>query len=266
MTYIEALILGVIQGLTEFLPVSSSGHLELGSVILGTSNEENLLFAVILHLATALSTVIVFRKYIWEVIGGIFEFKWNDSWKFVVLLIISMVPVGIVGVFFQDFIESFFTGNILLVGAMLMVTGMLLMFTHFKNDGSKEITPKSAFIIGLAQAFAVLPGISRSGSTIATALLLGVEKSKATQFSFLMVLVPIFGASLLKFKDYMEAPQIADSTTTLSVLIVGFIAAFLSGYMACSWMIKIVRRGKLTYFAIYCFVVGIIAITFHYAS
>jgi len=265
MTYLEALILGIIQGLTEFLPVSSSGHLELGSVILGTSNEENLLFAVILHLATALSTVIVFRKYIWEVIGGIFEFKWNDSWKFILLMVISMIPVGIVGVFFQDEIESLFTGNILLVGTMLLITGVLLMFTHFKNDGKKEVTPLIAMMIGLAQAIAVLPGISRSGSTIATALLLGVEKSKATQFSFLMVLVPIFGASFLKFKDYLEAPEVGGNTS-VSVLIVGFFAAFISGYVACSWMIRIVKKGKLTYFAAYCFVIGLMAIAFHYAA
>jgi undecaprenyl-diphosphatase len=176
-----------------------------------------------------------------------------------------MVPVGIVGVFFQDEIESLFTGNILLVGTMLLITGVLLMFTHFKNDGKKEVTPLIAMMIGLAQAIAVLPGISRSGSTIATALLLGVEKSKATQFSFLMVLVPIFGASFLKFKDYLEAPEIGGNTS-VSVLMVGFFAAFISGYIACSWMIRIVKKGKLTYFAAYCFVIGLMAIAFHYAA
>ena len=180
MTWIEALILGVIQGLTEFLPVSSSGHLEMGSVLLGVASSENLLFAVIVHAATALSTIVVFRQDILDIFKGLLEFKWNESWDFAIKIIISMIPVGIVGVFFEDQITALFTGNLYLVGSMLLFTSALLFFTHFKKDNDQEVSKPKAFIIGLAQAIAILPGISRSGSTIATALLLGVEKSKAT--------------------------------------------------------------------------------------
>mgnify|MGYP000085457717 CR=1 FL=1 len=259
MSWIEALILGIIQGLTEFLPVSSSGHLELGSVLLGVQSEENLLFAVIVHAATALSTIIVFRNDIADILKGLISFKWNESWKFAVKIIISMIPVGIVGVFFEDQISALFTGNLILVGCMLLFTAALLFFTHFKKDNDKPVGFMHSFIIGVAQAIAVLPGISRSGSTIATALLLGVEKSKAARFSFLMVLVPILGASMLKLKDYFEAPtQYAGLSATS--MIVGFLASFLSGYVACKWMIGIVKKGKLTYFAVYCLIVGLIAI------
>ncbi|MEQ8473147.1 MAG: undecaprenyl-diphosphate phosphatase [Marinoscillum sp.] len=259
MTWIEALILGIIQGLTEFLPVSSSGHLEIGSVLLGVQSSENLLFAVVVHAATALSTIVVFRKDILEIIKGLVAFKWNESWDFALKIVISMIPVGIVGVFFEDQITALFTGNLLLVGSMLIFTSALLFFTHFKKDNDKPVGKRSAFIIGLAQAIAILPGISRSGSTIATALLLGVEKSKATRFSFLMVLVPILGASLLKLKDYFEAPQAYEGLSATSMLI-GFVASFMAGYVACKWMVGIVRKGKLTYFAVYCLIVGLIAI------
>lgn len=265
MTYLEALVLGIIQGLTEFLPVSSSGHLELGSVILGLDTEENLLMAVVLHLATALSTVVVFRSYLLEIFRGLLKRPWNDSWQFAFLIAISMIPVGIVGVFFNNQIEALFGGNLLLVGSMLLITGGLLLFTQFKQTGHGNVTVWRAVIMGLAQAFAVLPGISRSGSTIAVGLLVGVEKSKATQFSFLMVLVPIFGASLLKLKDYFESGT-SNSGLPVLVLIVGFLAAFVSGYMACKWMVNIVKKGKLSYFAVYCFIVGLIAIGFYYGS
>lgn len=260
MTWIEALILGVIQGLTEFLPVSSSGHLEIGTVLLGVESSENLLFAVIVHAATALSTLLVFRHDILEIITGLFDFRWNDSWKFAVNIAISMIPVGIVGIFFEDQITALFTGNLLLVGSMLLITSALLFFTHFKKDTQNSVSPFKAFVIGLAQAVAILPGISRSGATISTALLLGVEKNKATRFSFLMVLIPILGASLLKFKDYLEAPSM-DASMTVGPLIIGFLAAFISGFVACTWMIGIVRKGKLTYFAIYCLIIGLIAVT-----
>ncbi|MAE84303.1 MAG: UDP-diphosphatase [Flammeovirgaceae bacterium] len=259
MTWIEALILGVIQGLTEFLPVSSSGHLEMGSVLLGVASSENLLFAVIVHAATALSTIVVFRQDILDIFKGLLEFKWNESWDFAIKIIISMIPVGIVGVFFEDQITALFTGNLYLVGSMLLFTSALLFFTHFKKDNDQEVSKPKAFIIGLAQAIAILPGISRSGSTIATALLLGVEKSKATRFSFLMVLVPILGASMLKLKDYFEEPTAYEGLGVLP-MIVGFSAAFIAGYIACKWMVGIVRKGKLTYFAVYCLVVGLIAI------
>ncbi len=263
MTWLEALILGIIQGLTEFLPVSSSGHLEIGSVLLGVASSENLLFAVLVHAATALSTIVVFRRDIADLIKGLIkgliEWRWNDSWEFGVKIVISMIPVGIVGVFFEEQITALFTSNLYLVGTMLLVTSALLFFTYFKKDNTKEVGKVAAFIIGIAQAIAILPGISRSGSTIATALILGVEKSRATRFSFLMVLIPILGASALKMKDYLEEPAAYGGLSALS-MIVGFLAAFVSGYIACQWMVGIVRKGKLTYFAVYCLIVGLIAI------
>ncbi len=259
MTWIEALILGVIQGLTEFLPVSSSGHLEIGSVLLGTTSGDNLLFAVIVHAATALSTIMVFRKDILDILQGLLEFKWNESWKFAFLIVISMIPVGIAGVFFEDEISGFFTGNLILVGSMLLFTSLLLFFTYFKSSGTNEVSYKEAIIMGLAQTIAILPGISRSGSTIATGLLIGVDKEKATRFSFLMVLPPILGASLLKTKDYFEAPA-AHEGLGVFPMIIGFVGALVSGYIACKWMTNIVKKGKLYYFAIYCLLVGMIAI------
>ncbi len=250
--------MGIVQGLTEFLPVSSSGHLEIGSVLLRTKNSDNLLFAIAVHLATALATIVVFRKDIFLLLKDLLKFQWNESTQFISKLLVSMVPVFLVGVLLKDQVEAFFTGNLLLVGAMLLITGLLLMFAHLKKDGGSPISFLIALVIGVAQAFAVLPGISRSGATIATGLLLGVDKARMARFSFLMVLIPIFGASLLEAMDYLEAP---DAHTIASVpLIIGFIAAFISGFLACQWMIKIVRRGKLTYFAIYCFIVGITAI------
>lgn len=258
MTWIEALILGIIQGLTEFLPVSSSGHLEIGSVLLNAESSDNLLFAVIVHLATALATIAVFKNDIFTLVRDIFKFQWNESTQFAAKILLSMIPVFVVAMLWKDEIESMFTGNLMLVGSMLLITGGLLLFAHFKKDGSKPVGFAASFLIGLAQAFAVLPGISRSGSTIATALILGVERSKAARFSFLMVLIPILGASLLEVKDYAENPSL--HSVDMSSLVVGFIAAFASGFVACKWMIKIVKKGKLTYFAYYCFIVGIIAI------
>lgn len=259
MTWLESLILGIVQGLTEFLPVSSSGHLEIGSVLFGIETTDNLLLAVVLHAATALSTVLVLRREIATIILDLFRFRWNDSTKFTLRILISIVPVGIVGILFESQIEQVFTGNLLLVGSCLIFTSFLLILTSRVGKGDKEISSRSALIIGLAQAIAILPGISRSGATISTALLLGVEKTKATHFSFLMVLIPIFGAAALKLKDYFEAGE-STMDTPAYLLIVGFVSAFVSGYIACRWMIGIVRRGKLSYFAIYCFVVGLIAI------
>lgn len=258
MSWIEALILGLIQGLTEFLPVSSSGHLEIGSVLLNAQSSDNLLFAVTVHFATALATIVVFKNDILNILKEVFKFQWNESTQFAAKIMISMIPVFFVAIFFKDQIEQLFVGNLMLVGSMLLITGGLLLFAHFKNDGNKSVGFVSALIIGLAQAFAVLPGISRSGSTIATALILGVERSKAARFSFLMVLIPILGASLLELLDYTENPAV-HSINSVS-LIIGFIAAFTSGFIACKWMLAIVKKGKLTYFAVYCFVVGIIAV------
>ncbi|MFT7282295.1 MAG: undecaprenyl-diphosphatase, partial [Cyclobacteriaceae bacterium] len=248
MNLFEAFLLGVVQGLTEFLPVSSSGHLEIGSVLLGVSTTENLLFAVVVHAATAMSTIIVFRKDILTILSDLFAFKWNESTKFAAKILLSMIPVGVIGVLFESQIESFFTGNLLLVGAMLLLTAALLLFSHYAARQNGEVTFVKAILIGFAQAFAILPGISRSGATISTALLLGVERSKAAKFSFLMVLIPILGASFLKFMDYLDAEVATDSLSN-SVLLMGFTAAFLSGLVACQWMIKLVRNGKLSFFA-----------------
>ena len=258
MTLIEAIILGIIQGLTEFLPVSSSGHIELGTVLLGVQSEDNLLFSVVVHGATALSTMVVFRQDIADIFAGLFTPTWNESKDYAAKILLSMVPVLVVGLLFKDQVESFFGGNVLLVGLMLLLTGTLLALTYYAKDRVGAVTYPKALIIGVAQAVAIMPGISRSGSTIATALLAGVEKSRAAKFSFLMVLGPIIGASLLELKDYLEAPA-ANSIGTVS-LVVGFLAAFVSGLLACQWMIAIVKRGKLIYFAIYCFIVGAVAI------
>ncbi|MDN3670938.1 undecaprenyl-diphosphate phosphatase [Echinicola jeungdonensis] len=259
MTIFEAIILGIIQGLTEFLPVSSSGHIELGTFLLGVSAADNLLFTVVVHAATALSTVFVFRKDIAAIIKDLFKFEWNEGTKFTSKILLSMVPIGIVGVFFEKEVEAFFGGKIIFVGAMLWVTACLLTFSHYVHKKEGEVSFSKALIIGLAQTIAILPGISRSGSTIATALLIGVEKDKATRFSFLMVLLPILGASALKMKKFIEAPAIAESISG-AVLAFGFLAAFLAGLAACIWMINIVRKGKLIYFAVYCAIVGSIAI------
>jgi len=259
MSVFEALILGIIQGLTEFLPVSSSGHLELGSVILGTETSDNLLFSILVHAATALSTIIIFKRQIAELIIDLFKFQWNESTKYVVMIIISMIPVGIVGVFFEDQIESLFSGQVLLVSIMLIITGSLLLISNYTKSRDGSVNFFKALVIGIAQSIAIMPGISRSGATITTAIFLGVERSKAAKFSFLMVLPPILGAALLKTIELLKAPEITTSASTSS-LIVGFIAAFISGLLACKWMINIVRKGKLIYFAYYCFVIASIGI------
>lgn len=259
MTWLEALILGIIQGLTEFLPVSSSGHLELGSYLLGVESSDNLLFAILVHGATALSTVVVYRKDIWDLTLGLLKFEWNDATQYCFMIALSMIPVGVVGVFFEDQVEAFFGGRIALVGAMLLVTSALLAFTFFSKENEGKVSFGKSIVIGLSQAIAIMPGISRSGATISTALLLGVDKEKAARFSFLMVLPPILGAMLLKTKDVIEAPELATNVSPL-VLVVGFTAAFLSGLLACRWMIQLVKRGKLIYFSIYCAVIGLIAV------
>ena len=261
MTIVEALILGIIQGLTEFLPVSSSGHIELGTVIFGIQSEENLLFSIMVHLATALSTIVVFRRDILEILKDLLKFEWNESVRFVFKIGISMIPVFIVGVFFEDQITSFFGGNVILVGSMLLITGALLAFTYFQKNTTEDISYWKSFVIGLAQAVAIMPGISRSGATIATALLLKVDKAKAARFSFLMVLVPILGAAVLKLKDYFELSSAGvELSISSSALLAGFVAAFGFGYLACNWMIGLVKKGKLIYFAYYCIAVGLFAI------
>lgn len=265
MTFLEAIILGIIQGLTEFLPVSSSGHIELGKILLGIQPNDPLLFSIVVHAATALSTIAIYWRDILTIIKDLFAFTWNESTRFVVMIIISMIPVGLVGVLFEDQITAFFDGQLLLVGTMLILTGGLLWFSSRAKAMDGDLNFIKAFFIGLAQAVAILPGISRSGSTISTALILGVDREKAARFSFLMVLPPILGATLLKVKDYMEVASAgtevaSEHAVAPAVLAVGFIAAFVSGLFACQWMIKIVKRSKLDYFAIYCWIVGAIAV------
>lgn len=256
MSWLEALILGIIQGLTEFLPVSSSGHLELGKAILGVEIKEDLLFTVVVHAATVLSTLVVFRKDIQNLFSKAIEFKWNPETQYIAKILFSAIPVILVALFFQEEIEMVFSGNLILVGSMLLVTALLLGFTFYAKSKSKDISFKDAFIIGIAQAFATLPGISRSGATIATALLLKNKKEEAARFSFLMVLLPILGKVAL---DLMSG-EMANMSIEWSVLLVGFFSAFLSGLLACKLMIAIVKRSKLIYFAAYCLLVGVITL------
>jgi undecaprenyl-diphosphatase len=258
MDWIEAFILGVIQGLTEFLPVSSSGHLELAKLILPSqyTGESSMLMTVVLHFATALSTVVIFRKDLMQIIQGLFQFQWNDASKFSVKIIISMIPAALVGVFFDDIIESFFDGATLLVGSMLLVTGGLLFLADKTKNTTKEVSLFHSIIIGVAQAIAILPGISRSGATIGTSVLLGIDREKAARFSFLMVVPLIFGKIA---KDVLSDKFIVEGLD-ITALSTGFVAAFITGLVACTWMISLVKKSKLVYFSFYCFVVGIVAI------
>lgn len=256
MEWFEALILGLLQGLTEYLPVSSSGHLAIGSALFGIEGEENLAFTIVVHVATVFSTLVILWKEIDWIFKGLFKFQMNDETRYVINIIISMIPIGIVGVFFKDEVEAIFSSGLLVVGCCLLLTAVLLTFSYYYKPRQKaEISKKDAFIIGLAQACAVLPGLSRSGSTIATGLLLGDDKAKLAQFSFLMVISPILGEALLDGMKLMKGEAIAGDIPALS-LIVGFVAAFVSGCLACKWMINIVKKGKLVYFGIYCAIAG----------
>lgn len=256
MEWFEALILGLLQGLTEYLPVSSSGHLAIGSALFGIEGEETQAFTIVVHVATVFSTLVILWKEIDWIFKGLFKFQMNDETRYVINIIISMIPIGIVGVFFKDEVEAIFGSGLLVVGCCLLLTAVLLTFSYYYKPRQKaEISKKDAFIIGLAQACAVLPGLSRSGSTIATGLLLGDDKAKLAQFSFLMVIPPILGEALLDGMKLMKGEAIAGDIPALS-LIVGFVAAFVSGCLACKWMINIVKKGKLVYFGIYCAIAG----------
>ena len=258
----EAIVLGLVQGLTEFLPVSSSGHLQIFNTLFGLQGEENLTFAVAVHAATVCSTIVVFRRELLPLIAGFFRFKWNSETIYISKILLSMIPVGIVGLFFKDSVEELFASGLLVVGCSLILTAILLAFAYYARPRLKEnISFKDAFIIGVAQAFAaILPGLSRSGSTIATGLLLGDRKDQVARFSFLMVLIPILGEAML---DLMKG-GFHPSETGISVLALtaGFVTAFLSGLFACSWMINIVKKGKLIYFAVYCLIVGTVSILY----
>ncbi|AGC76733.1 undecaprenyl-diphosphatase [Nonlabens dokdonensis] len=262
METIDAIILGVIQGLTEFLPVSSSGHIELGKAVLGTdlgNKEENLLFTVVVHFATALSTIIVFRKDILKLLKGLFSFKWNDETQFTAKIVLSMIPAVIVGLLFEEQLEKLFEGQIILVGFMLIITGLLLFLAGRAKRTEKGVSWKDALIIGVSQAVAMLPGISRSGATISTSVLLGNDRAKAARFSFLMVVPLIFGKIAKDMLDVVKGDTVIDNVS-MTPLIAGFLAAFIVGLLACTWMISLVRKAKLHYFSYYCFAIGIVAI------
>lgn len=261
MSWIEALILGLVQGLSEFLPVSSSGHLIIAKELLGVEvrPDTETTFEVLVHCATVLSTIVVFRKYIISLIGGLFKFKLNAETDYIIKICISTIPVLIVGLFFKDFVKDLFGEGLPLVGSMLILTGILLTISQFvKFKERADVSYWSAFVIGLSQAIAVLPGLSRSGTTIATGLLCGVKKEAVAQFSFLMVLVPILGETFLSVIGGDFNPAV--SGIPMLSMIVGFLAAFISGMFACKIMIALVKRSKLIYFAIYCFIMGTIVL------
>ena len=264
MDWLQALVLGLLQGLTEYLPVSSSGHLTIGSYLFGLNGEDNLAFTVVVHVATVLSTLVVLWKEIDWILKGLFKFRMNDETKYFINILISMIPVGIVGVFFKEQVEEVFGSGLLIVGCMLLVTAALLVFSYYARPRQREnISPLHAFIIGLAQAVAVLPGLSRSGSTIATGLLLGNKKEKLAQFSFLMVIPPILGEALLDVVKGLKGEEAFGGIDALP-LSVGFVAAFVSGCVACKWMINIVKKGKLVWFGVYCAIAGVATIVFSF--
>ena len=260
MGIFQAIVLGIIQGLTEFLPVSSSGHVELGTVLFDLQPHDHLLFLTIIHGATSLSTIVVYWKDIGHIFRGIFEFKYNEELQFTLKILLSAIPVFILGVYFIKNVEALFGGRTMFVGFMLLITGLLLTFANFKGKTNAKVSYPKAFLIGIAQAIAVIPGISRSGATISTSLLLNVDRERATRFSFLMVLIPILGAMLLNVLDMIENPHLSRGVSVMA-LVAGFLAAFITGVLACKWMIRIVKKGKLIYFAIYCFILGLLAIT-----
>lgn len=275
METFEALILGLLQGLTEYLPVSSSGHLAIGSHILGIEAEENLMFTVAVHVATVLSTLVVLGGEIIRLVRGTFGpfnagasglAHLNADQRYMLNILVSMIPIFVVGIFFKDTVESIFGQGLLVVGCCLLVTAGLLAYSYYGKPRQKEsISLLDAFIIGIAQAVAVLPGLSRSGSTIATGLILGNNKAHMAQFSFLMVIPPILGEALLDtIKAAKEGFSAAFGDLSVMALVVGFVAAFVSGIAACKWMIGIVRRGKLIYFAYYCVAVGAVTLAYHF--
>lgn len=276
MNTLQALIMGLLQGLTEYLPVSSSGHLTIASELFGIDGESNMTFTIAVHVATVLSTLVILGSEIGKILKGMcnplsprslkdngtFLNRLNPDQRYVLNILVSMIPIGIVGVFFKDQVEEIFGSGLLVVGICLLLTAALLTFSYLARPRQREnISLGHAFIIGLAQAVAVLPGLSRSGSTIATGLLLGNKKEKLAQFSFLMVIPPILGEALLDVLKMVKGEEATGGIDTLP-LIVGFVAAFISGCAACKWMIGIVKKGKLIYFAYYCAIVGVASIVY----
>lgn len=258
---IRAIVLGVVQGLTEFLPVSSSGHLEIAKFILRDESvgEASLLMTVVLHIATALSTIVVFRREIGEILKGLIQFRWNEEWQFALKIVLSMIPAVVIALTLEKQLESLFSQNLILVGAMLLITGTLLLLADRARSTFKNVGWLDALTIGIAQAIALLPGISRSGATISTSVLLGIDREKAARFSFLMVVPLILGYIPKKLLSSEFRQSGLDDVQWLPLL-AGFAAAFISGYFACRWMIELVKKAKLTYFSIYCYLVGLAAI------
>jgi undecaprenyl-diphosphatase len=256
MTLLEAIVLGLIQGLTEFLPVSSSGHLELGKYLFGIDHEANFYFSIAVHGATVLSTIVVLWKEITTLVRGFFKFKWNDETIYIAKIVVSMIPTAFAGFFLKEIAENFFTGNMISLGIEFMATALLLLLTLYIRPKERPIGFFDAFIAGIAQAIAILPGVSRSGATIATGMMLGNRKSDIAKFSFLMVLVPIIGANLME----MRTGDFTTEGTSFIVILTGFITAFVSGYFACKWMIDLVKKGNLFWFAAYCILVGIFSL------
>ncbi len=259
MNLFEAIVLGLVQGLTEFLPVSSSGHLEIGKALFELDKGKNFYFTIAVHGATVLSTIVVFRKELADLIRGVFRFRMNEETGYVLRIFVSMIPLALVGFFLKEEVEGLYNGNMLFIGLMLLVTSLLLAIGHFSSGKGRSISYRDAFIIGLAQAFAVIPGISRSGATIATGMMLGNRKDELARFSFLMVLIPILGANFL---EIVSSTDKMTESLSPAVLIAGTLTAFISGYAACKWMINIVRKSKMIWFAVYCLVVGLLAILF----
>ena len=258
MSWFEALVLGIVQGLTEYLPVSSSGHLAIGSALFGIEGEENLAFTIVVHVATVFSTLVILWKEIEWIFRGLFKFQMNSETRYVINILISMIPIGIVGVFFKDTVEAIFGSGLLIVGCMLLVTAALLSFSYYAKPRQKEnLSMKDAFIIGLAQACAVLPGLSRSGTTITACLLSGFNRNFAVKYSFLMSIPAILGALVLELKD---CTAVALSGAEIAYYVVGMIVAAVVGYVCIKTMLIVVRRKKFTGFAIYCLIVGVISI------
>lgn len=259
---ILAAILGIVQGLTEFLPVSSSGHLELAKYLLGDESmpEQSLLMTVVVHFGTALSTVVIFWKDVVKILKSLFSFRWDENSIFALKIVVSMIPAAFVGVFFEEEIDALFSQQLTLVGICLIITAVLLLLADRAKDTTKSVGYGHALIVGLSQAFAILPGISRSGATISTSVLLGIDRSRAARFSFLMVVPLIFGKIA---KDLLSGDLAAASEHHMGALVIGFIASFVTGMFACKWMIALVKRSQLKYFAIYCVIVGVIAIILH---
>ncbi len=257
-----AAILGMVQGLTEFLPVSSSGHLELAKYILGDESlpEQSLLMTVVVHFGTALSTVVIFRKDVGQIIKSLFSFKWDEESSFALKIVLSMIPAALVGLLFEDEIDALFNRQLMLVGISLIITAVLLLLADRAKDTTKKVGYGHSFIVGLSQAVAILPGISRSGATISTSVLLGIDRTQAARFSFLMVVPLIFGKIA---KDLLSGDLAVGTSNHWGPLAVGFVASFITGILACKWMITLVRKSQLKYFALYCVLVGIIAIVMH---